>query len=156
MAGTKTAKEEAIEEIAAMDKEAPDKKPSTSKPKTTKPKTTAKTENPKEKGEDKKAEVNLEEANPLNAEPITEAEIHAAEKEDARKEIEDAINKTFEQTGFDPDDEDAPEPPETEKVRIVTVKDIPSAQRFKAVSPVVKATKTVMVTTKNMKELLKK
>ena len=156
MATKKSAKDEALEEIQKMDEGSAEKKASTksTKPKATKPKA----EDPPEKEVISKVKVD---ANTMTAvedsKPVkTEAEIHAAEKEAARRDIEKAINDTMPPTGFDLDDEDAPEPPETEKQRFITTKDIPAAQRFRSVSPVVKAEKTVMVTTKNMKEFLKK
>jgi hypothetical protein len=164
MATKKSAKDEALEDIAAMDKGSPEKKEKASSKKVdSKPrskddaKEAAPADDPKEKEE-------FPEVKPLMGEAavgthlgkLSEAEVHAEEKEAARKDIEKAINDTMPPTGFDLDDEDAPEPPETTKMEIITTKHIPAAQRFNRVSPVKKATKTVMITTKNMKEFLNK
>ena len=128
MATKKSAKDKALEDIVAMDKAAPEKKSgkttsSKSKPKATKPPA----EVPKEK----------EDVTWKDAEAVGD-KIIIQEKE-IQADLDKVIKETTSPTGFDPDDEDAPEPPETEKVRIITTKDIPREQRFKQVSTVVKA-----------------
>ena len=142
MATKKSAKDKALDEIKEMDQGSAETKDK-EKAKSTKPKTTKiKAEEPKEKEAtwkdvEKKGDENMEKERDLLA---------------GLEKIRDAVDDG----GFDPDDEDAPEPPETEKMKIITTKNIPAAQRFNKVSPVVKATKTRMITTKNMKEFLSK
>lgn len=145
MATKKTAKDKALEDIAAMDKESPEKKDkaSSSKAMDSKPRPkddarkAAPAEDPKEK------EIGWKDAEVVGNKIIMQ-----------EKEIQADLDKTI-NAGFDPDDEDAPEPPETEKMKIITTKNIPPEQRFNKVSPVVLAKKTQMITTKNMKEFLK-
>ena len=146
MATKKSAKDKALDEIKEMDQGSAETK---EKAKSTKPKAT------KPPAEDAKEKEKITDHIDVDAGRITSEEI-PADVDNAIKAGLDRIRDAVDDKGFDPDDEDAPEPPETEKMKIITTKNIPADQRFNRVSPVVKATKTQMITTKNMKEFLSK